>query len=814
MKVKTIVFLSCIAFLILALASCKYDNHSSDEIYFASVKLTVKHPGQHDSRSMATSGSTGTYLISVISGEISSVDTGTDLSVAYDRQLLAVDNSVNLQVPLVTPIRLVKADYSSEFTLAQLLSNEPTPNAVGLSDAFTINAGTTEKSVEITMNTGSISVISTSPADASTDVSVDTTISATFSVAMNTSTITTNSGDPTCTGSFQVSKDDFSSCIALVSTVAASNSNKTFTVTPSSDLDYNSTYKIKITTVAGSASKLSSANIHPGKGLAQLPVEYVSATGFKTVFGTVLIANIRDNGVIHTGFLIGTVSAGDETVSTVEVSIDSGTYQSATVSGSSWTFTLPAGTGTWKDWSQHTVMVRATTTTSKTTSITSITIRKGTNQDVNGDGYGDAVVGAPLVNFSIADRGRAYLYLGSSSGLNSTATAKFTGDSGLASGHMGNAVFLADINGDGYADVIVGENQCSTNVGETHIFHGGPSGKALTDQNLASGGTTNTTISGAGAVYFGTAVAAGDINGDGYADLVASAPNAATNKGVLYIFYGKSAGITSGGMASADNTITGPATYNLGNSVAIGDINGDGYADVVAGSTYYPGDNTGRVWMFLSSGSGGISTIADANVSANQTLDGELASSFYGYSAALGDLNGDGFADFAVGARGWTSSTGRAYVYHGSSSGLSTSPDSTFTGAGTVYYLGQSLAFGNPNGDAYADLLIGARRPGSYGLAYIHHGSSSGLPASASTTLTGFESGGQLGQAVSYSDVNGDGLSDAIVGAIGYSSSTGRAYLFNAGTNGIPTTDLSASGTADVILEAEAATDNFGSSVH
>jgi len=116
--------------------------------------------------------------------------------------------------------------------------------------------------------TTEISVTSTSPEDSDTSVSVSTTISVTFSEAMDTSSVTTNTSDTTCSGSLQISSDNFTTCVQMSSSPVASNSNKTFTVTPSSYLSTTTIYKIRISTVVKTSS---------GNGLSS---KYGTSNGF------------------------------------------------------------------------------------------------------------------------------------------------------------------------------------------------------------------------------------------------------------------------------------------------------------------------------------------------------------------------------------------------------------------------------------------------------------------------------------------------------------------------------------------------------
>jgi hypothetical protein len=165
------------------------------------------------------------------------------------------------------------------------------------------------------------------------------------------------------------------------------------------------------------------------------------------------------------------------------------------------------------------------------------------------------------------------------------------------------------------------------------------------------------------------------------------------------------------------------------------------------------------------------------------TLTGENTNNYFGYSVATtGDVNGDGYADVVVGAYGYNSLTGRAYVYYGSAAGLSATPALTLTGENPGDQFGFSVATaGGVNGDGYSDVVVGL--PGSLsgtGRVYVYHGSPAGLSATPALTLTGENPNDAFGSSVATAgDVNGDGYADLVVGADGSNSLTGRAYVYH-----------------------------------
>jgi hypothetical protein len=216
--------------------------------------------------------------------------------------------------------------------------------------------------------------------------------------------------------------------------------------------------------------------------------------------------------------------------------------------------------------------------------------------DVNGDGYSDVVVGAWGHTSST---GKAYLYLGGASGLAASASWTAVGEATID--YFGNSVATAgDVNGDGYADVVVGAYGNTGDTGKAYLYLGGASGLAASPSWTAVGEAVND--------WFGNSVAtAGDVNGDGYADLVVGAYGNDDNgslAGKAYLYLGGASGLA----ASPSWTTVGEATSDfLGYSVATaGDVNGDGYSDVVVGANGNSSD-TGKAYLFFGGGGAGVS---------------------------------------------------------------------------------------------------------------------------------------------------------------------------------------------------------------
>jgi hypothetical protein len=229
--------------------------------------------------------------------------------------------------------------------------------------------------------------------------------------------------------------------------------------------------------------------------------------------------------------------------------------------------------------------------------------------DINGDGYADVIVGALYADAGGTDRGQAYIYYGGSS-MDNTADVTISG--AADNDRLGGAVSGAgDVNGDGYADVIVGAWGAAggTNRGQAYIYYGGSSMDNIADVTF-SGAADND--------YFGTSVSgAGDVNGDGYADVIVGALYAdvgGINRGQAYIYYG---GASMNPTPTADVTISGAADNdNLGISVSgAGGVNGDGYADVIVGAYSADAGGTDRGQAYIYYGGASMDNTADVTIS-------------------------------------------------------------------------------------------------------------------------------------------------------------------------------------------------------
>lgn len=430
--------------------------------------------------------------------------------------------------------------------------------------------------------------------------------------------------------------------------------------------------------------------------------------------------------------------------------------------------------------------------------------------DANGDGLADMLIGAPFAEpRGRINAGETYLLYGSASlAVNfdlAHADVMFRGintpdASGFINGdHSGHSVSSAgDVNGDGLADLLIGAPYAASHgafsAGESYLIYGRANLAGAI--SLAAANVTFRGIDPGGAAGYSVA-SAGDVNGDGLADILIGAPAAGEVVGVdapgkAYLIYGSATLAGSFDLTAADVTFNGVGYQaNAGSSVAsAGDVNGDGLADLLIGASGARANGVnfaGATYLVFGSTSlAGSMGPGDADV----TLRGINRFDNSGSSvSSAGDVNGDGYADLLIGAhsaeRHGDSYVGEAYLVYGSA-GIAgqidlSAADVVFRGDEAYGALGASVASaGDVNDDGLADLLIRATEA-----TYLVYGSESLAgsfdPANADVTFLGIASGEEAGRSVSSAgDVNGDGVADLLLGAsarVRNGNYVGGAYL-------------------------------------
>jgi len=431
--------------------------------------------------------------------------------------------------------------------------------------------------------------------------------------------------------------------------------------------------------------------------------------------------------------------------------------------------------------------------------------------DINGDGFDDIIVGAPNYDVGFPNEGIALIFHGSASGISDStpADADTVIEGGRNLANLGYSVSSAgDVNNDGFDDVIIGAIQWNdggpTREGAAFVFHGGAGG-------IASTGAPSVDADGyiqgeQSTVYLGTSVSgAGDVNGDGFDDIIVGAPNYMDSdsfEGAAFVFRGSAGGIVGTSPLTAVAYLDGDkAGAFLGTSVSgAGDVNGDGYDDVIVGAPRYNNGaaEEGIAVVFL--GNPGSYISGNNPLNAHAILESNQEGANFGNSVSdAGDVNSDGYGDVIVGSYNYNQGAGEenegaAFVFHGSSSGIDGRTPST---AARMLQSNQFAAtfgisvsgVGDVNSDGYDDVIIGADHfdngESDEGAAFVFLGSGEGVrginPAFASTTLQSNQVDAQLGYSVAGAgDINGDGFNDVIVGARYYDNGEedeGMAFL-------------------------------------
>jgi len=385
---------------------------------------------------------------------------------------------------------------------------------------------------------------------------------------------------------------------------------------------------------------------------------------------------------------------------------------------------------------------------------------------------------------------------GLSDGDTSTADISISGPATYD--YFGWSAAVGDFNGDGTNDIAASafyaDGTACSYCGTAYVFNG--------PTTATSSGDASTTFEGTSTYdYVGYSIAAGDLDDDGYDDLLIGAygvDDGGSTSGSVYVAYGSASGWTSGAAADLPSLYGDNSSDYMGTAVSVvGDVNGDGYDDFTVGSLYnadgaYRG---GQVYLIAGSatqmsGSTNVSSEALATYTSNTTytyIGGP------GSGGVFGDLDGDGYDEMGITSGDLESDYGGVYINYGAATVTDVDIEDMevlITGSTYYGYLGDSpTASDDLDGDGYDDLIAGEYYGGSSGAVYVVYGSSTAMAGEydiediAGTWGTGETGGDGFGHTVAAGDLNNDGEVDLTVGAPYYEGSSGNysegaAYAF------------------------------------
>ena len=537
---------------------------------------------------------------------------------------------------------------------------------------------------------------------------------------------------------------------------------------------------------------------------------------------SVTISNLTNHSIVETGFVVGTAPLG---VTFVNVGIDNAPPTQVPVINGTWRYGLPAKaiTGTfWTYGSLHTIYAHIPYERTNT-----IQVRMGTNHDTDGDGYPDLIVSASV---AAGTQGYGYVFTTNpnTKQLNTTPNTSLT--DGITGTYFGSQISSGDFNGDGYADLIIGSQAYAGIIafgGRVLLFYSkGQSG--IPSINLNTGGVADSILSGiTNGGRLGSIVKSADLNRDGFDDVILASP---WNDDVFVFYSQGTSGINSQNTNSANLTYKPAAGDNFGTQATYGDINADGYLDLIVGAGTYS-SNLGRVYIYISN-QGFLPNQPQQYLTPNLTDPSPGCANAggcrFGSSFVLDYFNSDNCIDLAVGAPTFNSNQGIVFVYHSTCDPISPYPNqpvATLIGPPTTSCnanncsFGGNLASGDTNGDGIPDLLIGATGA-SAGIGDVYlvlndpitgfRNMNLSAGGSADSLFSGSVTASNFSMGLRFQDTNADGLQDVVISE---PLTTNRVYTFHSIRGTIPASqNLNGTGVTNQTLSPPAGT-SLGNSI-
>jgi disulfide bond formation protein DsbB len=491
--------------------------------------------------------------------------------------------------------------------------------------------------------------------------------------------------------------------------------------------------------------------------------------------------------------------------------------------------------------------------------------RAAGDPDFNGDGFADRAIGVPREDVGTSDlAGVVQVLYGSGTGLDAAGNQLWQQGSGILPGAaegsdlFGYALTWDDFNNDSFTDLAIGAPYDNISpygpCGTVQVIYGSAAGLTASGNQVWTQNSPGIPDTSEAMDYFGGALAAGDFNGDGFADLAIGAfwedVGTEGNAGALHILYGSASGLSATGTQYFNQNTSGIADTSevgdmFGYALTAGDVDGDLRDDLAIGA---PGESifgisNAGVAHVLHGSTTGLTTVGAQFWHQNASGVPDTCEEFdqFGYKLLFGDFNGDGFHDLVAAAAleqvGTVDDAGAIHIFYGAPSRLST--------AGTHFYsqntsgvadtsesgdqFGATLAAGDFNGDQRDDLAIGALSEtlgdvAQAGVVHVLYGSASGVATAGAQfwhqNITGVTDACEFldnfGSALGAGDYNGDGRADLAVGVPGEDiaelEAAGALHIFLGSASGL-TTAGSQFWTQDSpgVLETAEERDVFGS---